>query len=416
MRTPNLDHKRLWRAILAGIPGAILGAVLFAGGASAQKNYDPGASDSEIRIGNTMPYSGNVSAYGVVGKTIAAFFRMINDTGGINGRRITFISYDDTYSPPKTVEMVRKLVEEDQILLLFYTLGTAPNTAIQKYLNAKKVPQLFVATGASKWGKPQEFPWTMGWQPNYATEAAVYAKHILATSSEPRIAILMQNDDMGKDYVAGFKAGLGQANEKFITQIATFEPADPTIDNQIIALKASGADYFINIATPKFAAQAIRKIGDLGWKPVHYLANVSASIGAVMRPAGLDNAQGVITAHYAMDTTDPKWNGDPDVARYRSFMQAFMPGADLGDQNHSTSYTVAHVMLEVLKRAGDDLTRANVMKQATSLQGFRPPLLLPGITVNTSPTDFFPLQSVQLARLTGEAWVLFGDVLTEASP
>jgi branched-chain amino acid transport system substrate-binding protein len=379
--------------------------------ALAQKKYEPGASDTDIRIGNTMPYSGNASAYGIIGKTDEAVFKMVNDKGGINGRKIVYITYDDGYSPPKTVEMVRKLVEEDKVLLTYHTLGTPSNTAIHKYLNDKKVPQLFVATGASKWGNPKQFPWTMGWQPDYATEGAIYAQHILKTVKDAKIGVLMQNDDYGKDYFNGFKRGLGADGEKRIVQFSTYEVTDPTIDSQIIQLKNSGANVFFNITTPKFAAQAIKKAAEIDWKPAHYLNNVSASVGSVMKPAGFDNGQGVITASYLKDTTDPQWANSPDVVEWRAFMDKYAPGLDQKDGGTVNAWATTHTLLEVLKRCGDDLTRENVMRQAASLQGFVPPLLVPGIEINTSPTDFYPIQAVQLARFEGQSFKIFGEVL-----
>src|SRR5215813_10148595 len=306
------------RTLLAG-SGAIAFALALSP-ASAQKNYDVGATDSEIKIGHTNPYSGNASAYGTIGKAIDAYFKMVNEQGGINGRKINFISYDDGYAPPKTVEMVRKLVEEDQVLFVFQTLGTPPNTAIQKYLNGKKVPQLFVATGASKWGHYKDNPWTMGFQPDYVTESIIYAKHILANVKDPKIGVLMQNDDYGKDYFNGFKQGLGNDADKLIVQLATYEVTDPTIDSQMIQLKNSGANVFFNVSTPKFAAQAIKKAAEIGWKPAHYLNNVSASFGAVFKPAGIDASQGIITAGYLKDATDSQWNTSPDMIVWNKFM------------------------------------------------------------------------------------------------
>jgi branched-chain amino acid transport system substrate-binding protein len=406
--------KRVSRRIIVG-GVSMLSLALAASPATAQKKYDDGASDTEIKIGNTNPYSGNASAYGLIGRTIEATFKMVNDKGGINGRKINFVTYDDGYSPPKTVEMVRKLVEEDKVLFVFNTLGTPPNTAIQKYLNQKKVPQLFVATGASKWGKPKEFPWTMGWQPDYATEAAIYAQHILANVKEPKIAVLMQNDDYGKDYFNGFKAGLGKENEKLIAQVATYEVTDPTVDSQMIQLKNTGANVFFNITTPKFAAQAIKKAAEIGWKPVHYLNNVSSSFASVLKPAGIETSQGIILALYRKDVTDPQWANSPDVIAFKEFMAKYMPQADLKDDLHNYGYAVTHTLIEALKRAGDNLTRETVMKQAASLQNLEIPLVLPGIKVNTSATDFFPLQSVRLARVKGDSFELFGDVLSNES-
>jgi branched-chain amino acid transport system substrate-binding protein len=389
-----------------------LGLALAVTPALAQKGkYDAGASDTEIKIGNTNPYSGPASAYGVIGKTIEAYFNKINEAGGINGRKINFITYDDGYSPPKTVEMVRKLVEQDKVLLLFQTLGTPSNTAIWQYMNDAKVPQLFVATGASKWGDPKGHPWTMGFQPDYRTEAAIYAKHILATVKDAKIAVLYQNDDYGKDYLGGFKEVLGKDVNKIVKE-EPYNVTDPTVDNQIIQLKNSGANVFFNIATPKFAAQAIKKVGELGWKPAQYVNNVSASVGSVMKPAGFDNAQGVITAAYLKDPTDPQWAKDKDFLGWKEFMTKYNPKANLSDASTVYGYAVAHLMEVVLKQCGNELTHANVMKQAANLKNVELPMLLPGIKVNTSPTDFYPLQSVQLSRFKGTTYELFGKVLS----
>ncbi len=405
------DLKR--RTVIAGL-GALAVTPVFAP-AIAQKRYDEGASDTEIKIGNIMPYSGNASAYGVIGRTSEAVMKMVNDAGGLNGRKINFITYDDGYSPPKAVEMVRKLVEEDKVLLVFNPLGTPSNTAIQRYLNQRKVPQLFVATGASKWGNPRQFPWTMGWQPDYVTEGAIYAKHILSTKPDAKIGVLMQNDDYGKDYFNGFKQGLGAANERKIVQLSTYEVTDPTVDSQMIQLKNSGADVFFNITTPKFAAQAIKKAAEINWKPVHYLNNVSSSFGSVLKPAGIENSQGIILALYRKDANDPQWANAPDVAAWKAFMAKYMPNGDIRDDGHNYGFAVAHTLLQTLKQAGDNLTRENVMKEAANLKGFEAPLLLPGIKINTSPTDFYPIQSVQLARVKGESFELFGSVLSNES-
>jgi branched-chain amino acid transport system substrate-binding protein len=401
------------RTFMTGLGAAAIAPVFSP--ALAQKRYDDGASDTEIKIGNIMPYSGNASAYGAIGKTSEALMKKVNDDGGINGRKVTFISYDDGYSPPKAVEMVRKLVEEDKVLLVFNPLGTPSNTAIQRYMNQRKVPQLFVATGASKWGNPKQFPWTMGWQPDYATEATIYARHIMANNKNAKIGILMQNDDYGKDYLNGFKAGLGKDNERAIVQLSTYEVTDPTVDSQMIQLKNSGADTFFNITTPKFAAQAIRKAHELGWKPVHYLNNVSSSFGSVLKPAGLEASQGIIIALYRKDANDPQWANSPDVVGWRAFMAKYMPNADLRDDGHNFGYSCASTLIQVLKMAGDDLTRENVMRQAANLKNFEAPLLLPGIKINTSPTDYYPIQSVQLARVKGETFELFGEVLSNES-
>jgi branched-chain amino acid transport system substrate-binding protein len=396
------------RSFLSGVSSA---AVLSAAPrAFAQKKYDDGATDKEIKIGHTNPYSGPASAYGVEGHLYQAFFKALNEAGGINGRKITFITYDDGYSPPKTVEMVRKLVEEDKVLLCFNTLGTPCNTAIHKYMNTRKVPQLYVATGASKWGDPKNFPWTMGFQPDYHTEGVIYAKHILANVKDPKIGVLMQNDNYGKDYWNGMKEGLGKEAGRVVKHV-TYEVTDPTVDSQIIQLKDAGANTFFNISTPKFAAQAIRKIGELGWKPAQYLNNVSASVAAVMKPAGLDNSQGIITAAYTKDPTDKQWENSDDMKAWRAFMAKNMPNANTGDGAYCYAYCVAHLMVETLKRCGDTLTRANVMKQAAGFHNFPLPLLLPGITISTSATDFYPIQAVQLSRFKGESWELFGDVM-----
>ncbi|HYI28585.1 MAG TPA: ABC transporter substrate-binding protein [Bradyrhizobium sp.] len=378
--------------------------------AVAQKKYDPGASDTEIRIGNIMPYSGPASAYGVIGKANDAYFRMVNDKGGINGRKITFISYDDAYSPQKTVEQTRKLVESDEVLLVFQPLGTAGNSAIQKYLNGKKVPQLFVASGATKWGDPKEFPWTMGFQPNYQSEGRIYAKYILEHHAGGKIGVLYQNDDFGKDVLKGLKDGLGASSTMIISE-ATYEMSDPTADSQIVKLKTSGANIFVNIASPKFAAQAIRKVAELGWKPVHFLSNVSGSIGSVLQPAGVENAKGIISTAYTKDPSDPTWKDDPKLLAWSAFMDKYMPGANKGDQGYIASNMAAQTLVEVLKRCGDDLTRANVMRQAASLKNYEVDVLLPGITVTTGPNDFFPVEQMQMRRFTGETWELFGPVI-----
>jgi len=380
--------------------------------ASAQKMYDEGATDSEIKIGNTNPYSGNASSYGTIGKAISAYVNMVNEQGGINGRKVNFISYDDGYSPPKTVEMVRKLVEEDKVLFTFQTLGTPPNSAIHKYMNQKKVPQLFVATGASKWGNPKEFPWTMGFQPDYVTEAIVYAKDILANVKDAKIAVLMQNDDYGKDYFNGFKQGLGKDADKLIVAHATYESTDPTVDSQMIQLMNSGANVFFNITIPKYAAQAIRKAAEIGWKPTHYLNNVSASVATVMKPAGFENGQGILTAGYLKDPTDPRYHNDKDYLEWKAFMQKYYPNGNLADGFNGYAYAVSTLLLHVLKQCGDDLTRANIMKQAANIKDLQLPMVIDGIKVNTSPTDFYPVQSVQMHRFKGESFEPFGAVIS----
>jgi branched-chain amino acid transport system substrate-binding protein len=396
----------------AAFATALIAIVAMSGTALAQKKYDTGATDTEIKIGNIMPYSGPASAYGVIGKTEEAYFKKINAEGGIKGRKITFVTYDDGYSPPKAVEQARKLVESDEVLVVFNPLGTPSNSAIQKYLNSKKVPQLFVATGASKWGHYKENPWTMGYQPDYVTEAIIYAKHILANVKDPKIGVLMQNDDYGKDYFNGFKQGLGKDADKLIVSHVTYEVTDPTVDSQMIQLKNSGANVFFNITTPKFAAQAIKKAAEIGWKPAQYLNNVSGSVGTVIKPAGFENSQGIITAAYLKDPTDPQWANAKDFLEWKAFMQKYYPTGNLADGSNVFGYSVATLMTIVLKQCGDDLTRANVMKEAANLKNVDLPLLLPGIKVNTSASDYYPLQSVQLQKFEGETWKLFGDVLS----
>jgi branched-chain amino acid transport system substrate-binding protein len=402
---------RTTRRVFVGGVAAALSAPYVA---RAQKKYDDGASDSEIKIGHTCPYSGPASAYGVNGKAVVAFFDMINDKGGINGRKVKVISLDDGYTPSKTVELIRQLVEQEKVLCTHNTLGTATNTAVHKYMNTKKVPHLYLATGASKWGDPKHFPWTMGYQPDYHTEAVIYAKHILANVKDARIGVLMQNDDYGKDYWEGFKEGLGKEVNRVVKHV-TYEINEPTVDSQIIQLKAADANVFFNIATPKFAAQAMRKVADLGWKPAHYVNNVAASVGTVMKPAGFDNVQGILTASYVMDPTDPTWANHPDLADFKAWMAKYHPSAHLADLGNVNGYSVSFLMAETLRRCGDELTRANVMKQAQSFQKFRVPMLLPGVTVSTSPTDYYPIQAVQLARFKGQTWELFGDILSAES-
>ena len=377
----------------------------------AQKKYDTGASDTEIKIGNIMPYSGPASAYGVIGKTEEAYFKKINAEGGINGRKINFISYDDAYSPPKTVEQVRKLVESDEVLLVFNPLGTPPNSAIQKYLNQKKVPQLLVATGATKWNDPKNFPWTMGWQPNYQSETQIYAKYILKNYPNAKIAVLYQNDDYGKDYLKGFKDGLGAKTSMIVVE-DSYEVSEPTIDSHIVKLKASGADVFMNITTPKFAAQAIKKNAEVGWKPVHFLNNVSASVGAVMKPAGFENGQDIISSAYLKDPTDAQWKDDAGMKAWNEFLDKYYPEANRADASVMYGYTVAQGLVHVLKNCGDDLTRANVMKQAASIKDLALGGLLPGIKVNTSATDFAPISQLQLMKFKGESWDRFGEILS----
>src|SRR6476469_4195258 len=397
---------------IAAFSTAVIAFAAVSGSALAQKKYDTGASDTEIKIGNIMPYSGPASAYGVIGKTEEAYFKKINAEGGIKGRKITFVTYDDGYSPPKAVEQARKLVESDEVLVLFNPLGTPSNSAIQKYLNSKKVPQLFVATGATKWHDPKDFPWPMGWQPNYQSETIIYAKYILKNKPDAKIAVLYQNDDYGKDYLKGFKDGLGAKAASMIIIADSYEVSEPTIDSHIVKLKASGADVFMNITTPKFAAQAIKKNAELGWKPLHFLNNVSASIGSVIKPAGFENAQDIISYAYLKDPTDKQWEKDAGMIAWNQFLDKYYPEANRADAAVMYAYTVAQGLVHVLKACGDDLTRANIMKQAASIKDLELDGLLPGIKVNTSATDFAPISQVQLIRFKGDTWERFGEILS----
>ncbi|MBI2736081.1 MAG: ABC transporter substrate-binding protein [Rhodospirillales bacterium] len=392
--------------------GGVAAATMLSGSrvAFAQKKYDNGATDKEIKIGHTNPYSGPASSYGVIGKAIEAYWKSVNDRGGVNGRRINFITLDDGYNPSKTVECVRQLVEQDKVLCTFNTLGTPTNTAIHKYMNQKKVPMLFVATGASKWGKPKEFPWTMGYQPDYHTEAMIYAKHILANVKDPKIGVLMQNDDYGKDYWEGFKEGMGKEIGR-VAKHVTYEVTDPTVDSQVIQLKDTGANVFFNISIPKFAAQAMRKAAEIGWRPAQYLNNVSGQVTTTMKPAGFENVQGVITAAWLKDPTDHQWDNDEELKTWREWMAKYIPNGNLGDVNYVYAYSVSFLMEQTLKKCGDNLTHENLMRQAANHQRLRVPGLLPGITVSTSPTDFYPVQAVQLQRFKGESWELFGEIM-----
>ena len=378
--------------------------------AAAQKKYDTGVSDTEIKIGNIMPYSGPASAYGIIGKTMSAYFRMINDTGGINGRKINFITYDDAYSPPKTVEQARRLVESDEVFLIFAPLGTAPNAAIQKYMNTMKVPQLFVATGASRWGDPEHFPWTIGWQPNYRAEGRVYATYILQHHANAKIGVLYQNDDFGKDYVLGLKDVLGDKYDKMVVASVPYEISMPTVDSQVVAIKTANPDIFINVATPKFAAQAIKKIAELGWHPIQIMTNVSASVGAVLKPAGLENSVGILSAGYQMDVTDPQWDSHPGMQRYRAFMAKYYPEADKSESGPLTGFTTSTALVNVLKRCGDNLTRENVMKMVADID-YDVDTYIPGIRAKTTPTDFYPIEQVQMMKFSGEKWELFGPII-----
>jgi branched-chain amino acid transport system substrate-binding protein len=399
------------RSHLATLSAAALAVTVMGGTALAQKKYDTGATDTEIKIGNINPYSGPASAYGVIGKTIDAYFKKINAEGGVNGRKINFITYDDGYSPPKAVEQVRKLVESDEVLLVFQPLGTPGNTAIQKYMNTKKVPQLFVATGATKWNDPKNFPWTIGFQPNYQTESQIYAQYILKEKPNAKIAILFQNDDYGKDYVKGLKDGLGAKAASMIVAESSYEVSEPTVDSHIVKLKSLGADVFFNVATPKFAAQAIKKMNEIEWKPLHILNNVSASIGSVIKPAGYENSQGIISAAYLKDVTDPAWKDDAALKRFDEFLTKYYPDANRIDSSVLYGYAVSQLMIQTLKQAGDNLTRENIMKEAANIKDLDLDGLLPGIKVNTSPTNFAPIKQLQLMRFKGETWERFGPIL-----
>ena len=390
---------------------ALAGLALAAGATSAlaQKKYDQGATDKEIKVGHINPYSGPASAYGAIGKSIGAFFEKVNAEGGINGRMVKFITLDDGYNPAKTVEQARKLVEEEEVLLMFQTLGTPPNSAIHKYMNTKKVPHLFVATGATKWGDPKNFPWTMGWQPNYQSEAKIYAAHILENKPNAKIAVLYQNDDYGKDYLKGFEDGLGDKAKTLIVSTISYEVTDPTVDSQMVSLKASGADTFFNITTPKFAAQAIKKAAELGWKPAHYLNSVSSAVGSVLVPAGIEASMGIITAGYIKDPTDPQFQKGKEWDDWLAYMKKYHPSGDLKDNFNVYGYTVAQTLVQVLKQAGDNLTRENIMKQAASLD-MTLPMLLPGVNLKTGPDDFYPIEREQLMKFDGKTWQLFGKV------
>jgi branched-chain amino acid transport system substrate-binding protein len=386
-------------------------AAFAASAGSARADNAPGVTDTEIKIGQTMPYSGPASAYGVIGRTEAAYFKMINEQGGINGRKINFITLDDAYSPPKTVEQIRRLVEDEKVAFRFQTLGTAPNLAIRQYLNDNKVPQLFVSTGAAVFSDPEHFPWTIGYNPNYQTEAHIYAKEILKTKPDGKIAVLYQNDGFGKDYLIGLKAELGD-HAGMIVKEASYETSEPTVDSQVVTLQGSGADIFIIGATPKFAAQAIRKSSDLGWDATRYLSNVSPSIATVLKPAGLEKSKGVITAYYGKDPTDARWKDAPDLKAWQAFCDKYMSQKEFVDANATYAFSAASTMAQVLKQCGNDLSRDNVMKQAASVKDFEPPMVLPGMKINTSPTNFSPIRQMQLAKFDGQSWQLFGDLLT----
>jgi branched-chain amino acid transport system substrate-binding protein len=399
MTSPKISKRSLLKVSVA------LAFPMIGGPASAQ------SAPKEIKLGQTMPYSGPASAYGTIGKLHQAYFKKINDEGGINGRKINLISLDDGYSPPKTVEMVRKLVEQDEVLALFQTLGTPPNSAIHKYVNAKKVPHLFVATGATKWNDAKNYPWTFGFNLSYQTEGAIYGKWLLKNKPNAKVAILYQNDDYGKDVLAGVKQVLTGPHAKMIVAEATYEVTDATVDSQILTLKASGADTFINITTPKFGAQAIRRAYDTGWKPLHIVNNVAASVGSVLTPAGLDKSVDLMTVQYYKDATDPQWKDDPAMLEWRGFMAKYYRDGDVNDASNIYGYITAQTMVQVLKQCGNDLSRENIKKQAESLKNFKQPLLLPGITMNTSANDHAPIDQAQLSKFNGKQWVLFGEVL-----
>ncbi|SFU34433.1 ABC transporter substrate-binding protein [Bradyrhizobium arachidis] len=384
--------------------------------ASAQKKYDPGASDTEIKVGQTMPFSGPASAYSSIGKTQAAYFKMINDQGGINGRKINLIQYDDAYSPPKAVEQIRKLVESDEVLLTFQIIGTPVNAAVQKYLNAKKVPQLFAATGASRFTDPKNFPWTMGFNPNYFVEGRIYGQYILKEHPNAKIGVLYQNDDLGKDYLNGLKAGLGDKAAKMIVTEASYEVSDPTVDSQILKIKDAGADLFFSATTPKQAAQAIKKIAEMGWHPVQIVDINATSVGAVLKPAGLEAAKGLISVNYGKEPLDPTWKDDPGLKRYFDFMAKYYPDGDKDSNFNTYGYSTAQLLVHVLKQCGDDLTRENVMKQAASLKDVTSDTALPGIKANTSPTDYRVNKQLQMMKFSGERWELFGPILEDAGP
>jgi branched-chain amino acid transport system substrate-binding protein len=395
------------RTILAAAPAAIPFL-----SARAAGQYGPGVTDTEIKLGNTGPYSGPLSTASPIPKTMAVYFNMINSEGGINGRKITFISYDDAYAPPKTVEMTRKLVEDDGVLLIVGATGTPTNSAIWHYMNEKKVPQLFVSTGATKWDDPKAHPWTIGWQPNYQSEGRIYAAYILKNKPDGKIGVLYQDDDFGKDYVKGLSDGLGDKAASMILVKASYESSDPSVDSQIVSMKSAGCDVFVNTAISKFAAQAIKKAAEIDWKPVHVLSGVGNSVGATLKPAGLEHCKDIVSDFFLKDATDPKWRDDAGFKSWVAFMDKYQPGADKTDNNNVVGVELAATMVQVLKQCGDNLTRENVMNQVANLHGFTMPMLLPGITINTSPTDFAPIKQVQMGRFDGERWELFGPLLT----
>jgi branched-chain amino acid transport system substrate-binding protein len=393
--------------------GTAVAIALSASSAYAQKKYDSGATDTEIKIGQTVPFSGPASAYASIGKAQAAYFKMINDQGGVNGRKINLIQYDDAYSPPKAVEQVRKLVEDDEVLLTFQIIGTPSNAAVQKYLNAKKVPQMFAATGASKFTDPKNFPWTLGFNPNYFVEGRIYGQYILKEHPDAKVGVLYQNDDLGKDYLNGIKAGLGDKAAKMIVAEASYEVSDPTIDSQVLKIKDAGADLFFSASTPKQAAQAIKKIAELGWHPIHIVDINATSVGAVLQPAGLDASKGLISTNYGKDPGDPQWKDDPGMKRYLEFMAKYYPDGDKNSNFNTYGYSTSQLLVHVLKQCGDDLTRENVLKQATNLKNVELDLALPGIKGNTAPNDYRVNKQLQMMKFNGERWELFGPILED---
>ena len=404
MKTHTVNRTR--RALTLALGSTVAGTVVHA----QTKRYGPGVSDTEIRIGQAAPYSGPASAYGAIGKVIVGHMRKVNDEGGVNGRKITMISLDDAFSPPKTVEVVRRLVEQENVLFV-HTIGSPTTAAVQKYLNANKVPQLFVSSGATKWGDHKNFPWTIGFNATYQAEGMVYAKYLLKEKPAAKVAILYQNDDFGKDVLAGFEAGLGERAKTMIISRQSYELTDPTVSTQLITLQASGADTFLNLTTPKFASMTIRKVSEMGWKPLHIMGNVSASVGSVLTPAGLENAVGIISSAYSKDPTDAAWANDPAMNEWRAFMKKYYPDGSLDDWINVYAQGMAQCMVQALKQAGNDLTRENVMRQAANLKGLELPSLLPGIRIDTSPTDYYPIEQLRMNRFDGKQWVLFGDVI-----
>ena len=402
--------------ILYLFAGVAIAAALSVSPASAQRKYDTGATDTEIKIGQTVPFSGPASAYAGIGKTQAAYLRMINEQGGINGRQLNLIQYDDAYSPPKAVEQVRKLVEGDEVLFTFQIIGTPSNAAVQKYLNARKVPQLLASTGASRFSDPQNAPWTIAFNPNYQSEGRIYAKYILQNHPDAKIGIFYQNDDLGRDYIAGLKTGLGEKAATMIVGEASYELSDPTIDSQIVKLKSLGADLLYDASTPRFAAQAIRKVADLNWKPVHILDINASPVSATLKPAGLDISKDIISTNYGKDPGDPQWKDDPGLKAYFAFMDKYYPEGDKLNTVNTYGYMTAELLVKILRQCGDDLTRENIMRQATSLKNITGSLSLPGMTINTSPTDYRINKQMQMMKFNGERWELFGPIIADTGP